>query len=112
MQREADSEDVVNQKQSVEEMQLYQIVESTSQKELGVETSVPTAPSSSKTNNKIEMRSFKHKFGNSKSNSNGYNVKLGSHTSSKSSPYVKRTTPNKILGDYHLTKINKAFVDF
>ena len=32
--------------------------------------------------------------------------KVGSQTSSKSSPYIKRTNPNKILGDFHLTKLN------
>ena len=110
MQRETDSDGVVNHQ--FEGRQLHAITESTSQKELGDNPSVPTAPSSSKTTDQVEMRAFKHKFGNSKSNSNGYKVKLGSQGSSKSSPYVKRATPSRILGDYHLTKINKVFEDF
>jgi len=28
------------------------------------------------------------------------------------SPYVKRANPNKILGDFHLTKLNAIFEDF
>ena len=111
IQRESDSDGVVNQKHSTEGRQLHQITESTSQKELGDNPTVPTAPSSSKTIN--DMRAFKQKFGNSKSNSNGYKVKIGSQTSSHSSPYFKKTTPStKILGDYHLSKINKVFEDF
>ena len=39
--------------------------------------------------------------------------KVGSSISSKSSPStIKRTLPNKILGDFHLTKINQIFHDF
>ena len=42
--------------------------------------------------------------------------KMGSNISSKSSPHYansfKRTTPNKILGDFHMQKINKVFENF
>ena len=41
--------------------------------------------------------------------------KIGSHTSTKSSPYnsiSKRANPGKILGDFHLAKLNEAFENF
>lgn len=38
--------------------------------------------------------------------------KIGSVNSNKSSPNVKRTNPSKILGDFHLTKLNQVFEDF
>ena len=57
LQRESDSDGMVNQKHSAEGKQLHQITESTSQKELGDNPTVPTAPSSSKTIN--DMRAFK-----------------------------------------------------
>lgn len=32
--------------------------------------------------------------------------KVGSSISTKSSPLIKRANPNKILGDFHLTRLN------
>ena len=38
--------------------------------------------------------------------------KVGSNVTTKSSPYTKRINPNKILGDFHMTKLNSVFEDF
>ena len=72
--------------------------------------SEPTETSSRKTNF-MDMKAFKQKFANS--NSNGYKGPADSRKTSNSSPYFKKTAPStKILGDYHLTKINQVFEDF
>lgn len=47
------------------------------------------------------------------SKKSGGKHEAASKFSTKSSPStVKRSLPNKILGDFHLTKINKVFQDF
>ena len=72
--------------------------------------SEPTDASSRKTNF-MDMKAFKQKFANS--NSNGYKGSQENQKSSNSSPYFKKAAPGtKILGDYHLTKINQVFEDF
>lgn len=43
----------------------------------------------------------------------GKSSKIGSNISSQSSPYYKRAQPStKILGDFHLQKLNQVFENF